>query len=772
MQGVTLRIRGLVQGVGFRPNVWRLARDSRLSGEVLNDGEGVLVHAWGEAAELERFCRRLRDEAPPLARIDAVERSPLAAPPSVDGFRIAESAEGTIATGIVPDAATCPDCLAEIRDPAQRRHGYAFANCTHCGPRLSIVAGIPYDRPRTSMAAFELCPACRAEYEDPADRRFHAQPIACPVCGPRLWLEDNAGAPIYADDVIGEAAARLRAGGILAIKGIGGFHLACDACKEAAVAELRRRKRRGDKPFAVMMPDLAATRAYVAVAPEAAAFLSGPEAPILLLPPRREGARLAAGIAPGQAELGVMLPYSPLHHLLLSAFGGPLVMTSGNRSDEPQCIDNGDARDRLRDLADAFLMHDRGIVNRVDDSVARFAAGAPRLMRRARGFAPGRMALPAGLEGAPPILAMGADLKTTFCLAADGAAMLSQHIGDLGDALTVADYRKALALYRDLFRFTPRAIAIDRHPDYASSRIGAEMAAAAGLPVTMIQHHHAHIAACMAEHGIDAAAGPVLGVALDGTGLGTDDTIWGGEFLLCTYRDFRRLGRIAPVALPGGDQAMRQPWRNAYAQLRQFADWQDVARTHADLPILRLLAGRNLAALDRMIERGVNAPGASSTGRLFDAVAALLDVAPETLSFEGEAAQKLEALALAAPTDARAYRYDLADDELAEISWAPLWQGILADLAAQTPAAVIARRFHETLADAVAALATTLAARHDAGAIALSGGVFHNRLLLESVLARLARGKARVLAHSALPSGDGGLALGQAAIAAARLAAI
>jgi hydrogenase maturation protein HypF len=350
--------------------------------------------------------------------------------------------------------------------------------------------------------------------------------------------------------------------------------------------------------------------------------------------------------------------------------------------------------------------------------------------------------------------------------------MLSQHIGDLGDALTVADYRKALALYRDLFRFTPRAIAIDRHPDYASSRIGAEMAAAAGLPVTMIQHHHAHIAACMAEHGIDAAAGPVLGVALDGTGLGTDDTIWGGEFLLCTYRDFRRLGRIAPVALPGGDQAMRQPWRNAYAQLRQFADWQDVARTHADLPILRLLAGRNLAALDRMIERGVNAPGASSTGRLFDAVAALLDVAPETLSFEGEAAQKLEALALAAPTDARAYRYDLADDELAEISWAPLWQGILADLAAQTPAAVIARRFHETLADAVAALATTLAARHDAGAIALSGGVFHNRLLLESVLARLARGKARVLAHSALPSGDGGLALGQAAIAAARLAAI
>jgi len=767
MHGVALRIRGLVQGVGFRPHVWRLAHESNLSGDVLNDGEGVLVRAWGPQDEIDRFCRRVRDEAPPLARIDSVERSPIDLPAPVDGFRIAASQAGAVATGIVPDAATCPECLAEIGDPAQRRHGYAFTNCTHCGPRLSIITGIPYDRPRTSMAAFELCPACRAEYEDPADRRFHAQPIACPVCGPHLWLEDAAGAHIAGDDVLGQAAGLLRAGRILAIKGIGGFHLACDARDAAAIGELRRRKRRGDKPFALMMPDLASAATFVRMDANAAAFLEGPEAPILLLPPRGSGQSLPAGIAPGQAELGIMLPYSPLHHLLLRRFGGPLVMTSGNRSDEPQCTDNGDARARLCDLADAFLMHDRGIVNRVDDSVARMAADAPRLMRRARGFAPARLALPGELQAAPPILAMGAELKNTFCLGGAAAAILSQHIGDLGDALTVADYRQALALYRDLFAFTPGAIAVDRHPDYASTVIGNEIAAQGGLPVIRVQHHHAHIAACMAEHGLGTDAGPVLGVALDGIGLGADDAIWGGEFLLCTYRDFRRLGRIAPVALPGGNQAMRQPWRNAYAHLRRFTDWDEITRRHGDLPVLRRLATKNLAALDHMMARGLNAPLASSTGRLFDAVAAILDIVPETLSFEGEAAQKLEALALTASDEAGAYPYTLEDGDVAELSWAPLWAAILADLARGEAPALIARRFHETLADAVATLARSLAERHGAGIVALSGGVFHNRLLLEAVLARLDRSGLRILAHEQVPSGDGGLALGQAAIAAA-----
>lgn len=769
MRGVALRIRGLVQGVGFRPHVWRLAHESSLRGDVLNDGEGVLVRAWGPQDEIDRFCRRVRDEAPPLARIDSVERSPIDLPPPLDGFQIAASRGGAVATGIVPDAATCPACLAEIGDPAQRRHGYAFTNCTHCGPRLSIITGIPYDRPRTSMADFELCPACRAEYENPADRRFHAQPIACPDCGPRLWLEDASGARRAGDDPIGQAADLLRAGRILAIKGIGGFHLACDARDAAAIGELRRRKNRGDKPFALMMPDLDAATAYVRIDAAAVSFLAGPAAPILLLPPVAGGMPLPQAIAPGQAELGIMLPYSPLHHLLLRRFGGPLVMTSGNCSDEPQCTANEDARARLSGLADALLMHDRGIVNRVDDSVARMAAGAPRLMRRARGFAPGRLTLPDGLQAAPQILAMGAELKNTFCLGGAGAAILSQHIGDLGDALTVADYRKALALYRDLFAFAPRAIAVDRHPDYAATRIGEEIAAKAGLPVIRVQHHHAHIAACMAEHGLGAGAGPVLGVALDGIGLGADDTIWGGEFLLCTYREFRRLGRIAPVALLGGNQAMRQPWRSAYAHLRRFTDWDEMTRRHGDLPILRRLATKNLTALDHMMARGLNAPLASSTGRLFDAVAAALDIVPETLSFEGEAAQKLEALALTASGDAAAYPYALEHGELAELSWAPLWAAILADLTRGEAPAFIARRFHEALADAVATLARSLAERHGAGRVALSGGVFHNRLLLESVLARLDRSGLRVLAHAQVPSGDGGLALGQAAIAAARM---
>ena len=766
MQGVALRIRGLVQGVGFRPHVWRLAHESALVGDVFNDGEGVLVRAWGQAEALERFCRRVREEAPPLARIDSVERSTLNGPAPA-GFEIAASRAGTVATGIVPDAATCPACLAEIDGPAQRRHNYAFTNCTHCGPRLSIIAGIPYDRPRTSMAAFRLCPDCQAEYENPADRRFHAQPIACPACGPRLWLEDAAGKT--PGDPIGAAIALLCAGRILAIKGIGGFHLACDASNGETVEELRRRKQRGDKPFALMMPDLGSTARYVRVDAPAAAFLSGPEAPILLLPPLKGGTALPAGIAPGQAELGIMLPYSPLHHLLLRRFGGPLVMTSGNRSDEPQCIDNDEARQRLHGLADAFLMHDRGIVNRVDDSVARMVAGAPRLMRRARGFAPGQLRLPEGFQAAPPILAMGAELKNTFCLASAGTAILSQHVGDLGDALAVADYRRALALYRDLFAFTPAAIATDLHPDYASTRIGEELAAQASLPLIRVQHHHAHIAACMAEHRLGVEAGPVLGVAFDGFGLGNDGTLWGGEFLLCTYGSFHRLGRIAPIALPGGDQAMRQPWRNAYAQLRRFADWETLTRRHADLPAIRSLGARNLAAIDQMIAHGFNAPLASSAGRLFDAVAAILDIAPESLGFEGEAAQKLEALALTAPEDAGAYGWNLAPGDVAELSWEPLWRGILDDLAAGESHAVIARRFHHALAEATATLAHRLAEGHGAKTIALSGGAFHNRILTEAVLARLSDRKLRVIAHRHVPSGDGGIALGQSAVAAAQL---
>ena len=765
MSGLVLRIRGLVQGVGFRPNVWRLARESNLSGDVLNDGEGVLVRVWGADAEVERFCRRIRDEAPPLARIDSLERAPIAGPP-LDGFVIAESRHNVIATGIVPDAATCPACLAEIHDATQRRHRYAFTNCTHCGPRLTIIKGIPYDRPLTSMAAFDLCPQCEAEYRNPADRRFHAQPIACPTCGPRLWLESADGAPIACEDAIETTAALLRDGKIVAVKGLGGFHLACDAMNAAAVAALRRRKRRGDKPFAVMMPDVASASAFVAVYGEAARFLRGSAAPILLLPRRPAQPALPDSIAPGQANIGIMLPYSPLHHLLLAAFDGPLVMTSGNRRDEPQCIANDDARDHLAGLADAFLMHDREIVNRVDDSVLRIAAGKPRLMRRARGYAPAGLPLAPGFADVPPVLAMGADLKNTFCLMRAGAAILSQHVGDLGEPRTAADGRKALALYRELFDFKPQSVAVDLHPDYAASRLGETIAAEVGAKTVTVQHHHAHIASCMAEHGVGPGEGPVLGVALDGIGFGSNGEIWGGEFLLCTYRSFRRVGRFSPVALPGGNQAMREPWRNAFAHLRSFTDWQEQSARHADLPIMRLLAGKNPPMLARMIERNLKAPPASSAGRLFDAVAAVLDIVPERISFEGEAAQKLEALAAAAPADCGQYGVDVADGELAELSWAPLWHGILADLARGEDKHIIARRFHDTLAAGVATLAQDLAERWQSGTVALSGGVFHNRLLLEGVMERLSHEPLRVLAPEQVPAGDGGLSLGQAAVAA------
>jgi hydrogenase maturation protein HypF len=762
MAGLSLRIRGLVQGVGFRPHVWRLARDAGLAGDVRNDGDGVTIRAWGEAAALAAFCARLRDEVPPLARIDAFETAALEGAAEGEGFAILASGGGAPVTGIVPDAATCPACQVEIRDPQARRYRYSFTNCTHCGPRLSIVTGIPYDRPRTSMAGFALCPDCRAEYEDPEDRRFHAQPIACPRCGPRLWLE--ADGIETGEDPIAAAAALLADGMILAVKGIGGFHLACSAADDAAVLELRRRKRRGDKPFALMMPDLETASCHVELDAAGRALLESPAAPIVLLPLKPGGAPLSPEIAPGQAMLGVMLPYTPLHHLLLAAFGGPLVMTSGNAAEEPQCIDNAEARRVLAGLADAFLMHDRDIVNRVDDSVARIIGGRPRLMRRARGYAPGRMPLPEGLrDDGRRVLALGADLKNTFCLAERGAAILSQHLGDLGNAQALGAARQALRIYRELYDFTPDTIVVDRHPDYASTRLGEALAEETGSVLVRVQHHHAHIAACLAENGVPAGSGPVLGIALDGMGHGDDGTVWGGEFLLCSYAEWQRVGRFAPVALPGGDQATREPWRNLYAHVRQLGPVPDLLRAHDRIESLADLTLKPLAVLDRMIDGQVNAPLTSSAGRLFDAAAALLGSVPQRLSFEAEAAQKLEALALSAPAGLPPYPSDIRGDSLLELDWKPLWRGMLFDLDDGVSAAVVARRFHEGVAAGVARLALLLAEHHGTSRVALSGGVFHNRLLLEGVIARLESAGCAVFAPAEIPCGDGGIALGQAA---------
>jgi hydrogenase maturation protein HypF len=743
--GAAVRVRGQVQGVGFRPFVWALARRLGLAGEVLNDAEGVLARVAGPAAAVDAFVAALAAEAPPLARVDAVARAALDPAGLPEPFVIAPSAPGAARTPVTPDAATCPDCRAEIAEPAARRFGYAFTNCTRCGPRYTIVERVPYDRAATTMRGFPMCEACAAEYADPADRRFHAQPIACPACGPRLWLE--RGAAREDAEPIRAAAALLRAGMIVAVKGLGGFHLAVDARDEAAVARLRARKRRPSKPFALMAADLAAVRAHARASDAEAALLSGPEAPIVLL--EAAGAPLAPSVAPGQWALGWMLPSTPLHHLLLGAFGGPLVMTSGNLSGEPQAVENAEARAKLAAFADAFLMHDRPIARRLDDSVARVAAGRARLIRRARGHAPATRPLPEGFAAAPPALAYGGELKAALCLTREGRWLLSHHLGDLDDALTHAEFLTAEADGAALFDHAPARLACDLHPDWRATRRAEARAAAEGLPLARVQHHHAHVAAAMAEALWPADGPPVVGVALDGLGWGPDGTVWGGEILLCRYDRFERLARLAPAPLPGGGAAQAEPWRNLWARL-----------VAAGIDPAPLLPGRPLATLAAMVARRVNAPLSSSAGRLFDAVACAAGLAPDRLSHEGEAAMALETAARRAPEGfgrpyAFADRGDLIDP-------APIWADLLADRA---DPGLVAARFHAGLAAAVADRARAEARRRGAGAVALTGGVFQNVALLGLCLDRL--DGLTVLVPAEAPANDGGLALGQAAVALA-----
>jgi len=772
-QGQQIRVTGLVQGVGFRPGVWRLANECGLIGEVWNDGAGVTIRVWGEGADLDRFCERLLAEPPPLAEITAITREPLSEAPPNDEFRIVPSRGGAVQTGVVADAATCAACREEIRDPEDRRYRYPFTNCTHCGPRLSIVRSIPYDRANTSMQAFTMCPACRAEYDDPADRRFHAQPNACPVCGPKVWLVDpaadgNENLAGRSMDALQRASELLAAGRILAIKGIGGFHLACDAGQAEAVAELRRRKGRFHKPFALMARDLAVVRRYALLGEVEAQWLQSPAAPILLL--ERNGQHpLPQALAPGQRTLGFMLPYSPLHHLLLAGWEHPLVMTSGNLSEEPQCTDNRDAAKRLHPLADAWLLHDREIVNRVDDSVARVMNGVPRLLRRARGFAPAPLPLPPGFEGAEPLLALGGELKNTFCLLKDGQAILSQHLGDLENELTFKDYTCTLELFTRLLEHRPRTLVGDLHPNYRSTRYGRELADRRGLAWHQVQHHHAHIASVLAEHRWPLQRGRVLGIALDGSGFGPDGSIWGGEFLLADYRGFERLGRLRPVPLPGGTQAILQPWRNSFAQLHSLFGWDRVREQWAGLEPIRWLDRQPLELLSGMIERGLNSPLTSSCGRLFDALAGLLGVCREGISYEGQAAIELEALMPVDALESQAgYPFEtLAAEGGVILDPTPLWTAVLSDLQRGVPAGTVAARFHAGLADALAELAVELCRRHGIDTVALSGGVMQNRTLFQALTYKLRAAGLEPLSHRLVPANDGGLALGQAVIAAA-----
>lgn len=791
LTAMTIRIRGLVQGVGFRPTVWRLAQRLGLRGHVLNDGEGLLIHLVGLPDTIRQFLDDLTSRPPALARIDEVICEPAQAQDIPPDFTILASAIGSVSTAVLPDAATCVDCQDEVQDSSARRYRYPLANCTHCGPRLTIQERIPYDRSGTTMSRFELCSPCAAECRDPQDRRFHAQPIACHECGPKVWLERADGTPIRIEslplfDAVDAACTLLQQGKILAIKGLGGLQLACDASREEAVSRLRRKKGRDGKPFALMARDLRVIRDSCEVNEQEQALLESPAAPIVILARRTrtgpesnlQGA-IAPSVAPGLRTLGFMLPNTALHHLLLQRMDRPVVLTSGNRSDEPQWIDNEEAKTHLGDMADAFLLHDRPIAHRVDDSVAKVMAGAGRIFRRSRGYAPAPIVLPPEFAEAPPVLALGGELKNTFCLFQDGRAVLSHHIGDLEDALTLADYRRALDRYRHLFAHAPAVLAIDRHPEYRSSKIGRELSATEAIPLHEVQHHHAHIAACLAEHGLPLDHPPVLGIALDGLGYGDDGTLWGGEFLVADYRAARRVGAFKPVALLGGEQAIREPWRNTYAHLMTGLGWARFAERYGELGLHHYLADKPRTLLDHMLARNINSPPASSCGRLFDAVAAAMGICPDRAGYEGQAAveleQQVDRAALEEEDEASAYPFAISllkETGIPSLDPTAMWQALLDDLLLKTPIPVMAARFHKGLARAICAMAdrTTRDERGERAVrqVALSGGVFQNQVLFELVAIGLEALGFHVLAHSEIPCNDGGLALGQAVVAAAQ----
>ncbi len=739
-RGARIRVRGQVQGVGFRPFVWQLAQRLQISGRVLNDPEGVLIYAAGD--DLAAFQTCLKTDAPPLSRIDAIEVEAYDFPETPLGFEIAASQGRGAETRVTPDAATCPDCLDDIRGSDPRRAGYAFTNCTHCGPRFTILHGLPYDRAQTTMAPFAMCADCAAEYADPGDRRFHAQPVACVSCGPQLSLGD-------ATDPIAEAARRLKTGAILAIKGLGGFHLCCDATNADAIETLRTRKRRPGKPLALMGRIDQIDRHARMTASERAALQSA-AAPIVLLD---RGDPLPKALAPGQNRLGWMLPYTPLHHLLLDAVDRPLVMTSGNLSGEPQVIDTEEAQAKLSGIVDGVLDHNRAIARRLDDSVVQITDDGPMILRRARGLVPETLPLPPGFEDAAQTVAFGAHLKSAICLIKNGQALLSHHLGDLDDLLTWEEFIKADADYAALFDHAPTVFACDLHPDYRSS---GHARARAGGPVIEVQHHHAHLAACLAENGWPRTAGPVAGIVLDGLGLGDDGTIWGGELLLGDYAGFTRMTWLTPAPLLGGDGASREPWRNALARLDQagLSDWADARFYEKPRALLRQAAAQ-----------GLNAPLSSSAGRLFDAVAAILALCPDRQSFEGEAAMRLQTLAEGAQRRFSGGDWvDPGDSHDGPVQVDRMIRGLVADLDRGIPKPELAYGFHLWLARVFVAPALALCRSGAAHAIAFSGGCLMNRLLF--ALLREAAGDAPQMWHKKVPANDGGLALGQAVIAA------
>jgi len=754
---------GVVQGVGFRPFIYRLALEEGLAGFVGNDTDGVTIEIEGPEERVKMFCARLRSEAPPLARIDSVTAREL---PLVgdSGFRNAASEVlGRVSTGIPADAATCPDCLRELLDPADRRYRYPFLNCTNCGPRFTITRRIPYDRPQTSMAKFPMCSECQQEYDDPLNRRFHAQPNACWVCGPRVWLVEADGIEIAADDAIAACIDRLISGQIMAIKGIGGFHLSVDATNQVAVARLRERKRRYGKPLAVMVRDLEAARAVCVLTAEEESLLSTPARPIVLAL-RREGCCIADNVAPGIPWLGVFLPYAPLQHLL---FADPrvraLVMTSANLSEEPIAIDNEEALKRLGGIADAFLMHDREILQRCDDSVAAVVDGRPQLVRRARGYVPMGVALP---FDAQPLLAVGGHLKNVFALARGGFAYQSQHLGDLENLTGLEFFRESLDHLMRTFEIEPQAVVHDLHPGYLSTTWARDWARERNLPLIAVQHHHAHIAGCMAEHGLAEA---VIGLALDGTGYGSDGKIWGGEVLIARLEGFERFAHLDYVPMPGGEAAIKEPWRMALGALRTAG-----FDCGCDEVLARVGATEKEAqVLARMMERDVNAPLTSSLGRLFDAVAAIV-LGRRVVDYEAQAAIELEGIAVNELDDEPGYTMEMMGGDWptrkpVRIGTALLWRELVEDLQTGTSKGRIAARFHAGVAAGFVWAAVLARAATGVNQVALSGGCLHNRRLARLLRVKLEAAGFEVFQHTQVSPGDGGLSYGQVAVAAAML---
>jgi hydrogenase maturation protein HypF len=753
-----IHISGIIQGVGFRPFVYGLARRLNLKGWVRNTSAGVDIEVDGDSESLQAFVRALREEAPPLAMIDELAAEEIPADGYSDFEIVRSDAQPGAFQPISPDVSICEDCRRELFDPNDRRYRYPFINCTSCGPRFTIIRDIPYDRAFTTMAPFEMCPDCAAEYQDPLDRRFHAQPVACPACGPQVWLEVDGERVEARTGALKGARSRLAQGEILAIKGLGGFHLACDATNREAVRRLRERKLRVDKAFALMMPNLGVVAEHCHLTDGERDLLAGRERPILILD-RRPRSNVAAEVAPGQETLGVMLAYTPLHELLLEPAPGypeALVMTSGNLSEEPIATGNDEARSRLGGVADAFLMHDRDIHIRCDDSVARSVQGRIYLLRRARGFAPYPLRLPRKL---PSVFAVGPELKNTFCLTQERYAFLSHHIGDMHNYETLRAFEDAVGHYERLFRAEPEAIACDLHPDYLSTRFGLERSRLDDLPCIGVQHHHAHIAACMADNGLDGAQ-PVIGVALDGTGYGEDGTIWGGEFLVADYLGYQRACHLATMAMPGGEAAVREPWRLALAYLAEAG-----VRWDPDLPPVQSCSENERMIMRQMLEREINAPRTSSVGRLFDAVSALCGVRSE-VNYEAQAAIELEALADRAERGAYVFEVNGGN-----IQTAALIRAIVSDLRSGVAVPVISARFHNGLAEVILRVCARIRAEQGLGSVALSGGVWQNMLLLERTVGGLREAGFRVHQHHKIPANDGGVSLGQAMIAGMRLLA-